>query len=43
VAWLHRNIAAYGADPKRLVLLGHSAGAHLVSLVATDPAYLDAR
>jgi arylformamidase len=42
IAWLRRNVARYGGDPKRLVLLGHSAGAHLVSLVATDGSYLDA-
>jgi arylformamidase len=42
IAWLRRNVAAYGGDPKRFVLLGHSAGAHLVSLVAADTSYLDA-
>jgi arylformamidase len=42
VAWVRRNIAAYGGDPRRIVLLGHSSGAHLVSLVGTDPAYLEA-
>ena len=29
-----------GIDPDRIVLMGHSAGAHLAALVATDPAYL---
>ena len=28
-------------DPNRVVLMGHSAGAHLVSLVGTDPQYLE--
>jgi acetyl esterase/lipase len=42
IAWLRRHVAEYGGDPKRFVLLGHSAGAHLVSLVATDGSYLDA-
>lgn len=28
----------WGADPRRFVLMGHSAGAHLVALLATDPA-----
>lgn len=28
----------WGGDPSRFVLMGHSAGAHLVSLLAADPA-----
>lgn len=42
IAWVHNNIAKHGGDPKRVFLLGHSAGAHLVALVATDPKYLKA-
>jgi len=30
--------AAWGADPARFVLMGHSAGAHLVALLAARPA-----
>jgi acetyl esterase/lipase len=41
-AWAHRHIAAYGGDPDRLFLCGHSAGGHLVSLLATDDRYLRA-
>jgi acetyl esterase/lipase len=40
IGWLDRNAAAYGGDPGRIVLIGHSAGAHLVALVSTDPAYV---
>ena len=40
VAWLRANAGAQGLDPDRIVLLGHSAGAHLASLVGTDPQYL---
>ena len=29
---------SWGADPGRFVLMGHSAGAHLVALLAADPA-----
>jgi acetyl esterase/lipase len=42
IAWTRANIGRYGGDPQRLFLLGHSAGAHLVALVATDPQYLAA-
>lgn len=31
-----------GLDPDRIMLIGHSAGAHLVALVGTDPSYLAA-
>ena len=27
--------------PERMLLIGHSAGAHLVSLVTTDPRYVE--
>jgi acetyl esterase/lipase len=40
VAWVHANAASYGGDPERIALLGHSAGAHLVALLGTAPAYL---
>ena len=40
IHWVHTNIAAHGGDRRRLSLLGHSAGAHLVALVATNPSYL---
>jgi acetyl esterase/lipase len=42
IAWVHKNIARYGGDRKKIYLLGHSAGAHLVALVGTAPKYLDA-
>lgn len=42
VAWTHDHIAQYGGDPARLYVAGHSSGAHLGSLVATDPRYLSA-
>jgi len=40
VAYLRRNAARLGIDPTRVILMGHSAGAHLVALVGTDPRYL---
>ncbi len=42
VAWVHRHVGDRGGDPARLFLMGHSAGAHLISRVAFDPALLDA-
>jgi len=37
IAWVGSHIADYGGDPTRIVVMGHSAGAHLAALVATDP------
>lgn len=34
VAWVRANIARHGGDPRRIFLMGHSAGAHLASLAA---------
>jgi acetyl esterase/lipase len=39
-AWIKSNIKAKGGDPKRVALMGHSSGAHLSLLLATDPKYL---
>ena len=39
-AWVKKNIQAKGGDPKRVALMGHSSGAHLSLLLATDPNYL---
>ena len=42
IAWARANAATHGLDPDRIVLMGHSAGAHLVALVGTDPRHLAA-
>jgi acetyl esterase/lipase len=34
LAWVHRNIAAYGGDPAKLFVGGHSAGGHYAALLA---------
>ncbi|HEX9942207.1 MAG TPA: alpha/beta hydrolase [Thermoanaerobaculia bacterium] len=39
-AWVKRNVPGRGGDPKRIFLLGHSSGCHLVSLISADPRYL---
>ena len=42
LARLRGDARQLGLDPDRIMLIGHSAGAHLVALVGTDPAYLAA-
>lgn len=39
VAFLRGKAGALGFDPDRIVLMGHSAGAHLAALVGTDMRY----
>lgn len=36
LAFVQRNARSWGADPEKIVLMGHSAGAHLVSLLNSD-------
>lgn len=43
VKWISDNIVAYGGDNSKIALLGHSAGAHLVSLTGTSNQFLPAR
>lgn len=42
VAWTRRNLAAGESEARPLVLMGHSAGAHIAALLALDPGYLTA-
>lgn len=39
-AWVKAKIEGKGGDLKRVVLMGHSSGAHLSLLLATDETYL---
>ena len=36
LAWVHGHVGEYGGDPNAIFLMGHSAGAHLAALAATD-------
>lgn len=40
IAWIRAHAADYQADPDRIFIGGHSAGAHLSALVSTDERYL---
>src|SRR5262245_55807887 len=42
IRWTHDHAAKHGGDPKRLFVMGHSAGAQLAALVCTDERYLKA-
>jgi acetyl esterase/lipase len=42
VAWVERHAQELGGDPQRIVLMGHSAGAHLAATLALEPRYLEA-
>ncbi|WP_232793164.1 alpha/beta hydrolase [Caulobacter hibisci] len=37
VRWVQAHAAAWGASDRRIVLMGHSAGAHLVALLSSKP------
>ncbi len=41
-AWLHRNAGSLAVDPNRIVLVGHSSGCLLATLVASDARHLGA-
>ncbi len=39
LAFVQTKARGWGGDPARVVMIGHSAGAHLVALLAADPAF----
>jgi acetyl esterase/lipase len=41
-AWMAKNTRKYGGAPDQLFVCGHSAGGHLVALLATNEKYLKA-
>jgi len=42
-AWAHAHAAERGGDPRRIFLVGHSSGAQLCLIVASDARFLAAR
>lgn len=40
VGWVHTHVAEYGGDPGTIFLMGHSSGAHIGALLATDKRWL---
>jgi arylformamidase len=40
--WVHEHISEYGGDPRRVLVMGHSAGAQLAALISIDDRYLKA-
>jgi acetyl esterase/lipase len=39
LAWAFSSLARHGVDPKRIFLMGHSAGAHIAALATMDARY----
>ena len=40
-AWIVRNIANFGGNPKRIVIAGHLADGHLISMIGLDKRWLE--
>ena len=40
VRWVQQHAAEYGGDPHRIVVMGHSAGAHMAAMLALNTSYL---
>lgn len=42
VAWVDQHAREFGGDPRRIVLMGHSAGAHMAAFLALNREFLKA-
>lgn len=40
IAWVEKHVEALGGDPRRIVLMGHSAGGHTAAFLAYNHAFL---
>jgi acetyl esterase/lipase len=41
IAWVEQHVQEFGGDPQRIVLMGHSAGAHTAAFLALNHAFLE--
>jgi acetyl esterase/lipase len=41
--WTRDHAREFGGDPGRIFVMGHSSGAHMAAMIATDPRYLAAQ
>jgi acetyl esterase/lipase len=41
IAWVEQHVHEFGGDPKRVILMGHSAGAHTAAFLALNHAFLE--
>ncbi len=41
IAWVEQHAQEFGGDPQRIVLMGHSAGAHTAAFLALNHAFLE--
>ncbi|KAB8225494.1 hypothetical protein BDV33DRAFT_198408 [Aspergillus novoparasiticus] len=41
LGYLVKNVDSLGFDPERVILMGHSSGTHVVTLLGTDPSYVE--
>lgn len=42
IRWVHEHAVEHRGNPNSLIIMGHSAGAHLAALICTDDRYLQA-
>lgn len=43
VRWTRDHAREFGGNPDRIFVMGHSSGAHIAAMIATDPRYLAAQ
>jgi acetyl esterase/lipase len=41
IAWVEQHVQEFGGDPRRIVLMGHSAGAHTAAFLALNHAFTE--